>query len=207
MERENEIDYLKLKNFYKMLIDLGINISIRKQVSNAIKVDFNKKFTSVEEIDTYLNNFQSKNNFYPISRNGILLSNIFLISNASNYKNSSEYYFNESDIIMFEKMFNAVEVNSKNFFMINIDVSNKQADNTQNLIDFFIDSYLTILKPKIIIDMCTHNDKNSNKILKDYLQSCFIIHIPHPSKIILNDQLKKEAWTNLKLLRTKLNDI
>ena len=77
MERENEIDYLKLKNFYKMLIDLGINISIRKQVSNAIKVDFNKKFTSVEEIDTYLNNFQSKNNFYPISRNGILLSNIF----------------------------------------------------------------------------------------------------------------------------------
>ena len=65
MERENEIDYLSLKNFYNFLIDLGINVSTNDQIEDSIKIDSKKKFTSVSEVDIFLKNFQNENNFYP----------------------------------------------------------------------------------------------------------------------------------------------
>lgn len=206
MERENEIDYLSLKNFYNFLIDLGINVSTNDQIEDSIKIDSKKKFTSVSEVDIFLKNFQNENNFYPISRNDISFSNICLISNTLNHKNLTEYHLKKSDNDMFEKMFNAVGLNSKSFFIINIDLSNKQVNNIYNIINFFIKSYLAVLKPKIIIDMCTYGYKNPKKFLDQYFESSFVINISHPSEIKLNENLKKTAWTNLKLLRTKLND-
>lgn len=206
MERENEIDYLSLKNFYNLLIDIGINISTKDQIEDPIKIDFKKKFTSVSEVDFFLKNFQNVNKLYPISRNDILMSDIFLISNNHNYKNLTDYHQKKSENDMFEKMFNAVDLDTKNFFIINIDVSNKQLNSIFNLINFFMKSYLTILKPKIVIDMCTYSDKNLKKLLDEYFKSFFVIYIPHPSEISLNENLKKTAWTNLKLLRTKVND-
>ena len=59
MERENEIDYLSLKNFYNFLIDLGINVSTNDQIEDSIKIDSKKKFTSVSEVDIFLKNFQN----------------------------------------------------------------------------------------------------------------------------------------------------
>ena len=54
--------------------------------------------------------------------------------------------------------------------------------------------------------MCAYGYKNPKKFLDQYFESSFVINISHPSEIKLNENLKKTAWTNLKLLRTKLND-
>ena len=64
--------------------------------------------------------------------------------------------------------------------------------------------YFTILAPKIFINMSS--DELNKFIVADKLNFNFnYFKIPSVSNIIKNQSLKRDAWTQLKLLKEKLN--
>ena len=82
MERKNENDFLKLKNYSSFLLDLGLNVFFSQE--NDIEVVQGKteeNFKSIEDIDNYFKDWQIKNDFQLISRNkNIFSKNILLLS-------------------------------------------------------------------------------------------------------------------------------
>ena len=103
MEHENEIQYLGLKNFYNLLIDMGLNVSAQCDFKNSIKIDFNMQFASIADIDNFLKEFQNKNNIYLFSRNEVSSSNLLIVTNYPNLSNTSAYKFDISYTTMFKK--------------------------------------------------------------------------------------------------------
>ena len=69
MEQKNENELLMLKNYSNFLLDLGLNVSFSQL--NDRKMDqgeIERKFTSIEEIDDHIREWQIKNNFQLILR-------------------------------------------------------------------------------------------------------------------------------------------
>ena len=121
MEQKNENELLTLKNYSNFLLDLGLNVSFSQL--NDIRTDqgkIEKKFTSIEEIDDHIREWQLKNNFQLMLRNkNILSKNILLLSETNNFIN-----FDQSKIKpeLLEKMFFSIGQNINDFFVINIDL-------------------------------------------------------------------------------------
>ena len=101
-------------------------------------------------------------------------------------------------------MFGSIEKNVDDFFIINIDFS-KLKKNHINKIHEILKLYFTILNPTTFIDMCSDNFNKFIEVNKLNL-NCNYFKIPSVSDLIKNPSLKRNAWTQLKLLKVKFNE-
>ncbi len=204
MEQKNENEFLMLKNYNNFLVDLGLNISF--SVENDIrikqsKLELNPK--NVKQIDDYVNEWQIKNHLHLILRNKNMCSeNILLMSEKNDFIKLNQPKNNQPELLI--KMFSSIGQNIDDFFIINIDTE-KVKENHKNKIEEFLKLYFIILKPKIFIDMCSDVQNNFFALDKFNLNSNYF-KIPSVSNMIKNQSLKKDAWSQLKLLKVKLNE-
>ena len=203
MERKNENEFLKLKNYSSFLLDLGLNVSFPQE--NDIGVEQNKieeKFKSIEDIDNHIKEWQIKNDFQLISRNkNISSKNILLLSERNTFINFDQP---KKKTELLDKMFLSIGQNIDEFFIINIDIE-KLMENHINKIDEILELYFIILNPRIFIDMCSLDLGKFFKVNKLNL-NFYYFKIPSVSNIMKNQSLKREAWVELKLLKAKLDE-
>ena len=203
MEQKNENEFLKLKNYSSFLFDLGLNISFfQKKDIEGEKGKIEEKFKSIEDIDNYIKERQIKDDFQFILRNkNISSKNILLLSEKNIFIN-----FDQPNIKpeLLEKMFHSIGQNINDFFIINIDVE-KLIENHTKKINEILELYFTILNPKIFIDMCS-DDLNKFFNVDNLNLNFDYIKIPAVSNLIKNQNLKREAWVQLKLLKAKLDE-
>ena len=203
MEQKNENELLMLKNYSNFLLDLGLSVSFSQL--NDIRMDqgeIERKFTSIEEIDDHIREWQIKNNFQLMLRNkNIFSKNILLLSETNNSIN-----FDQSKIKpeLLEKMFFSIGQNINDFFIINIDLE-KLMESHVKKINEILKLYFAILRPKIFVNMCSEDLKKCFEINKLNLNFDYF-KIPSVSNIMKNQSLKREAWNQLKLLKVKLNE-
>ena len=203
MERKNENELLKLKNYSSFLLDLGLNVSFSQE--NDVGVEQSKieeKFKSIEDLDNYIKEWQIKNNLQLILRNkNISSKNILLLSERNTFINFDQP---KKKPELLDKMFLSIGQNIDDFFIINIDLE-KLTENHINKIYEFLELYFTILNPSIFIDMCFADLHILFKVDKLNLNFDYF-KIPSVSSIIKNQSLKREAWVKLKLLKAKLDE-
>ena len=204
MEQKNENEFLMLKNYSNFLVDLGLNIFFSQENDLKIKqskIEENHK--SIQDLDNYVKEWQIKNNFQLILRNYNMSSKIFLLlSEENNFKNFDQFKKNQPELL--EKMFASIGHDIDNFCVINIDFK-KMTENYFNKIKEILKLYCEILNPKIFIDM--YSDDLNKIFKKENINSNFdYIKIPSVSNIIKNQSLKRDAWSQLKLLKVKINE-
>ena len=203
MERKNENEFLKLKNYSSFLLNLGLNVSFSQE--NVIEVEQSKieeKFKTIEDIDIYIREWQMKNDFQLILRNkNISSKNILLLSERNTFINFDQP---KKKPELLDKMFLSIGQNIDEFFVINIDIE-KLMENHIKKINEILELYFTILNPRIFIDMCSLDFEKFFKVNKLNLNFDYF-KIPSVSNIMKNQSLKREAWDQLKLLKAKLNE-
>ena len=203
MEQKNENEFLKLKNYSSFLLDLGLNVSFPQQ--NDIDLEQNKieeKFKTIEDVDNYIKEWQTKNDFQLISRNkNTSAKNILLLSERNTFINFDQPK-KKPDLL--DKMFLSIGQNIDEFFIINIDIE-KLMENHINKIDEILELYFIILNPRIFIDMFSQDLGKLFKVNKLNLNFEYF-KIPSVSNIMKNQSLKREAWVELKLLKAKLDE-
>ncbi len=204
MEQKNENEFLLLKNYSNFLIDLGLNISFSQE--NYLKIkhrNIEKNFKSIKEIDSYIKEWQIKNDFQLILRNRNMSSKfVLLLSEKNKFINFDQFKKSQPDLL--EKMFASIGEKIDNFFIINIDFE-RMNESHINKIKKILTQYFIILDPKIFINMCS-NDLNKFFVLDKLNLNFEYFRIPSVSQIIKNQSLKREAWSQLKLLKVKLNE-
>ena len=204
MERKNENEFLKLKNYSSFLLDLGLNVSFSQE--NYIELDQGKieeKFKSIEDIDNHIKEWQIKNNFQLVLRNNNTSSkNILLLSEKKGFINFDQ---NKKKPELLEKMFLSIGQNIDEFVIINVDVE-KLMENYINKINEILQIYFTILNPRIFIDMFSNDFDKFFKVDKLNLNFDYF-KIPSVSDLMKNQDLKREAWVQLKLLKAKLDEL
>ncbi len=203
MERKNENEFLKLKNYSSFLLDVGLNVSFSQENdmgSEQSKIE--EKFKNIEDIDNYIKKWQIKNDIQLILRNkNISSKNILLLSERNTFINFDQP---KKKPELLDKMFLSIEQNIDEFFIINIDIE-KLVENYINKIDKILGLYFTILNPRIFIDMCSVDLGKYFKVNKLNLNFDYF-KIPSVSNIMKNQSLKREAWVELKLLKAKLDE-
>ena len=204
MEQKNENAFLMLKNYSNFLFDLGLNISFSQE--NVLKMKQCKKEKSlknIRDIDNYVKDWQIKNSLQLISRNNKMSSKILLLlSEDNNVTNPDIFEKNQPELLY--KMFASIDQNVDDFFLINIDLA-KMKESYLNKIKEILKLYCKILNPKIFIDMYSGDLNNFFEV--DNLSLTFdYIKIPSVSNITKNQSLKRDAWSQLKLLKVKLNE-
>ena len=203
MEQKNENEFLLIKNYSNFLTDLGLNISfslehdLKNKQSNP-----EKNFKSIKDIDSYVEEWQIKNNIQLILRNNNMSSKfLLLLSEKNNFTNFVQPRIKQG---LLEKMFGSIGQNLDDFFIINIDIK-KEIENHKNKINEILELYFTILNPKIFVDMYS-DDLNKFFDIDNLNLNFDYIKIPAVSNIIKNQSLKREAWVQLKLLKEKLDE-
>tara|TARA_B100001057_G_C22527700_1_gene824511 strand:+ start:74 stop:697 length:624 start_codon:yes stop_codon:yes gene_type:complete len=203
MEQKNENEFLMLKNYSNFLVELGLNVSFSVENNLKIKQEKNKKnLKSIDDIDRLVEEWQIKKNFRLMLRNSNVSSKILLLlSEESKCINFDQ--FKKSQLELLEKMFTSIGENIDNFFIINIDFSQMKESHIKKIKEI-LKLYFAVLAPKIFINMSSDNlDKF---LVADKLNFNFsYFKIPSVSNIIKNQSLKRDAWTQLKLLKEKLN--
>ena len=204
MEQKNENEFLMLKNYSNFLVDLGLSISFFQQdelEKKHSKVE--KNFKSIRDIDSYVKEWQIKNNFQLILRNINMSSKVLLLLSEENkFIDFDQFKKNQPELL--EKMFTSIGENIDNFFIINIDFA-RIKESHKDKIKEILKLYLTILSPKIFIDMSSDYLNNLFAVKKLNLNFNYF-KIPSVSSIIKNQSLKRNAWSQLKLLKVKLNE-
>ena len=203
MERKNENEFLKLKNYSSFLLDLGLNVSFPQEKDIGVKQNkIEKKLKTIEDVDNYIKEWQIKNDFQLISRNkNVSSKNILLLSERNTFINFDQP---KKKPELLDKMFLSIGQNIDEFFIINIDIE-KLMENHIIKIDEILKLYFTILNPRIFIDMCSLDFGKFFKVNKLDLNFDYF-KIPSVSNIMKNQSLKREAWVQLKLLKAKLNE-
>ena len=207
MEHENEKQFLSLKNYCNFLIDLGINVSLPVENHTVSQFEKNEnKFDTVVDIDNYLKKWQIKNDSFIITRNNNVSSEIMLImSNAHNLKKFDQLAINQ-EMDLLNRMFGAIGQNLNDILIINID---EKKINENNIYESkkIISSYFLKVKPKFFIDMSSDYFKKKIDLLNVFSNSNNFFRMPSPFEIYKNENLKRQAWTKLKLLKARLNDV
>ena len=203
MEQKNENELLLIKNYSNFLIDLGLNISFSLEYDLKNKQSKpEKNFKSIKDIDSYVEEWQIKNNIQLILRNNNMSSKfLLLLSEKNNFTNFVQPKIKQG---LLEKMFSSIGQNLDDFFIINIDIK-KEIKNNKNKINEILELYFTILNPKIFVDMYS-DDLNKLFDIDNFNLNFDYIKIPAVSNIIKNQSLKREAWVQLKLLKEKLDE-
>ena len=204
MEQKNENDFLILKNYTYFLLDLGLNLSFSKDNDLKIKPrTIEKNFKNIRDIDSCIKKWQIKNDFQLILRNSNMSSKIFLLLSEENqFINFDQFKKNQPELL--EKMFASIGENIDNFFIINIDFKRIRESHI-NKIKEILELYIKVLSPKILIDMCSENLSNFFVVDKLNLNYKYF-KFPSVSNIIKNKSLKQDAWSQLKLLKAKLDE-
>lgn len=204
MEKKNDNEFLMLKNYSNFLVDLGLNISFSKVNDLKIKTEkIEKNFKSIKNIDSYIKEWQVKSDFQLILRNSNMTSKVFLLLSEENkFINFDQFKKNQPELL--EKMFASIGENIDNFFIINIDFK-KMKERHIDKIKEILELYFTILSPKILIDMCSH-DLSKFFVVDKFNINYNYFKIPSVLDIIKNQSLKRNAWSQLKLLKVKLNE-
>ena len=204
MEQKNENDFLKLKNYTYFLLDLGLNLSLSKDNDLKIKPrTIEKNFKNIRDIDSYVKKWQIKNDFQLILRNSNMSSKIFLLLSEENeFINFDQFKKNQPELL--DKMFTSIGENIDDFFIINIDFKRMQESHI-NKIKEILELYIKVLSPEILIDMCSEN-LNKFFIVDDLNLDYKYFKIPSVSNIIKYQSLKRDAWSQLKLLKVKLDE-
>ena len=101
-------------------------------------------------------------------------------------------------------MFTSIGENINNFFIINIDFARIKESHIDKIKEI-LKLYFTILNPKIFIDLCSDDLNKFFAVTKHNLNFNYF-KIPSVSSIIKNQSLKRDAWSQLKLLKAKLNE-
>ena len=204
MEQKNENDFLSLKNYSNFLLDLGLNFSFSQENDLKIKPGkIEKNFKNIRDIDNYIENWQVKNHFQLILRNNNVSSKIFLLLSEENkFMNFDQFKKNQPELL--DKMFNSIGEKLDNFFIINIDFKKTQQSYIKKIIEI-LELYLITLCPKILIDMCSE-DLNKFFVADKFNLNYKYFKIPAISNIIKNQSLKRNAWSQLKLLKVKLSE-
>ena len=204
MEQKNENDFLILKNYSNFLLDLGLNFSFSEE--NDLKIKPSKKeknFKNIRDIDNYIEKWQIKNDLQLILRNNNMSSKFFLLLSEENkFINFDQFKKNQPELL--EKMFTSIGENIDNYFIINIDFKRMKESHT-NKIKEILELYFIILCPEIFIDMCSE-DLNKFFVVDKLNLNYKYFKIPSVSNIIKNQSLKRDAWSQLKLLKVKLNE-
>ena len=204
MERKNENEFLKLKNYSSFLLDLGLNVSFSQENDTGVaQSKIKEKFTCIEDIDGYIKEWQIQNNSQLILRNkNISSKNILLLSERNTFINFDQP---KKKPELLDKMYLSIGQNIDEFFIINIDFE-KLTENHINKTYEILELYFTILNPRIFIDMCS---ENLGKFFEaDKLNLNFnYFKIPSVSNIMKNQSLKREAWVQLKLLKANLDEL
>ncbi len=200
MELKNDNEFLILKNYSNFLIDLGLDFFFcneKKQNTTC------KTLKSIKDIDNYIKNWQNRNDCNLILRNDNICSkNLILLSEDNNFLNlhkSKQYR-----PVLLTKMFASIGQNVDDFFIINIDFT-KMKENHLKEVNDILKLYISILKPPIFIDMCSENSKKISEVYKTNLDGDYF-KIPSISEIMKNQNLKRDAWVQLKLIKAKLNE-
>ena len=203
MEQKNEI--LMLKNYTNFLIDLGLNISFSLESELSIKqAKFKKKFISIQDLDSHIEEWQIKSKHQLISRNNNINSkNILLLSEENCIANIDQD--KKKELKLLEKMFASIGQNTDDFFIINIDKVKMKTGHLKK-INEILKLYFKILAPKIIINMCSDVSKKYFEVNKFNLNFDYF-KIPAASDVMKNQGLKRDAWSQLKLLKAKLNEL
>ena len=203
MELKNENEFLKLKNYSSFLLDLGLNVSFSQDNDiGAEQTKIEEKFKSIEDIDKYIKEWQIKNDLQLILRNkNISSKNILLLSEKNSLLNFDQPKIKPE---LLQKMFLSIGQSIDDFFIINIDIE-KLIENHIEKINEILELYFTILNPKIFIDMYS-DDLNKFFDIDNLNLNFDYIKIPAVSNIIKNQNLKREAWVQLKLLKAKLDE-
>ena len=203
MDRKNQNEFLKLKNYSSFLFDLGLDVSFFQEKD--IKLEQGKieeKLKSIKDIDDFIKDWQIKNDFQLILRNkNISSKNILLLSEKNSFINFDQPKINPE---LLEKMFLSIGQNIDEFFIINIDME-QLMENHIIKIDKILELYFTILNPRIFIDMCSIDLGKFFKVNKLNLNFDYF-KIPSVSNIMKNQSLKRKAWVKLKLLKAKLDE-
>ena len=204
MEQKNENDFLMLKNYSNFLLELGLNFSFSQENDLKTKLSkIEKNFKNIKDIDRYIENWEIENDFQLILRNSNMSSKIFLlISEENKFTNFDQFQKNQPEL--WEKMFTSIGENIDDFFIINIDYK-RMKESHMNKIEEILHLYLKTLSPKILIDMCSVELNNFFMVDKLNLNYKYF-KIPSVSNIIKNQSLKRNAWSQLKLLKVKLNE-
>ena len=204
MEQKNENDFLILKNYSNFLLDLGLNFSFSEE--NDLKIKSSKReknFKNIRDIDNYIEKWQIKNDLQLILRNNNMSSKFFLLLSEENkFINFDQFKKNQPELL--EKMFTSIGENIDNFFIINIDFK-RMKESHINKIKEILELYFIILCPEIFIDMCSE-DLNKFFVVDKLNLNYKYFKIPSVSNIIKNQSLKRDAWSQLKLLKVKLNE-
>ena len=204
MEEKNENEFLMLKNYSNFLLDLGLSVSFFQQdelEKKNSKVE--KNFKCISDIDRYVKEWQIKNNFQLILRNINMSSKVFLLLSEENkFIDFDQFRKNQPELL--EKMFASIGENIDNFFIINIDFA-RIKESHMDKIKEILKLYFTILNPKIFIDMCS-DELNKFVAVPEHNLNFNYFKIPSVSSIIKNQSLKRDAWSQLKLLKAKLNE-
>ena len=199
MKQKNENEFLALKNYSNFLVDLGLNISFSQE--NDLKIE--KNFKSIEDLDNYVKEWQVKINFQLILRNYNMSSNFFLLlSEENNFKNFDQFKKNQPELL--EKMFASIGHDIDDFCVINIDFE-KMTEYYFYKIKEILKLYCEILNPKIFVDMYSDDLSKVFKI-ENVNSNFYYIKIPSVSNIIKDQSLKRDAWSQLKLLKVKINE-
>ena len=204
MEQKNENDFLVLKNYCNLLLDLGLNFSFSQEDNLKLKPGkIEKNFKNIKDIDSYIEKWKIKNDFQLILRNSNMSSKILLLLSEENkFINFDQFKINQPELL--EKMFISIGKNIENFFIINIDFK-RMKESHINKVKEILEQYIMILKPKILIDMRSENLNKFFVVDKHNLNYKYF-KIPSVSNIIKNQSLKRDAWLQLKLLKVKLNE-
>jgi len=203
MERKNENEFLKLKNYSSFLLDIGLNVTFSQKDDKGVELSkIEEKLKNIEDIDNHIKKWQVVIGFPLILRNkNICSKNILLLSERNNFINFNQP---KKQPELLDKMFLSIGQNIDEFFIINIDIE-KLMKNHINKIDEILELYFTILNPRIFIDMCSVDLGKFFKVNKLNLNFDYF-KIPSVSNIMKNQSLKREAWVELKLLKAKLDE-
>ncbi len=203
MERKNENEFLKLKNYISFLLDIGLDVSFSQKDDLGVEQSkIEDKFKNIDDVDNYIKKWQVINGFPLILRNKNTSSkNILLLSERSNFINFDQ---SKKQPELLDKMFLSIGQNIDEFFIINIDIE-KLMKNHINKINEILELYFTILNPRIFVDMCSVDLGKFFKFNKLNLNFDYF-KIPSVSNLMKNSSLKREAWAGLKLLKAKLDE-
>ena len=190
--------------------DLNQNLSLANflefQVSLGIKF-YSKQVIDDKEISSSLLHLYFKKNLFNSNIKGIinqgdLSSQIIVMTDISGNK-----IFKTEEFALFEKMFSAIQLSVENLLIINFDIEKliNEIKKTFKInflnFDVILRNILNTLEEKIIINMFTLYQLN-HIITSDFN----LFNINHPSELIKDPKLKKDAWETLKKIKVKLND-
>ncbi len=197
MQIEENINMDELINLIKFKVDLGIDCFTDEiDLKNNLR---EQNFKNIHELENFLFEYFENNNLNFVRSEGNTNAKILLIGNKlSDAEIMEKRPYGGKNKILLEKMLNSINVNINDVFLLNID------NFVHSRFDFFdvLFKYLNFLEPLFIINM---SSREIVKFLSLHMtNSIFSINVPDPSLLIQEPTLKRIAWDNLKLLKSKL---